>query len=513
MGGTELDLNDREDRWGSTYRISLGTTYGAHIDIATGAWEIPIYEYTGSVWKSSGNSYAAPQVAGVAALMLMVNPALTPNALKARLRNSADILEDFDGLDAAGNLDATEKNLAGGRRLNAYRAVKLALGEVTVQTDPLPEIVWNTDAFTSSIPPPLVLWEHGLGTAGGWKITQTDPVEVARMGGTEDNAVSSLIISAGYTVEVFRDSDFMGTSQTYTGPQRVDLTGQALDNQISSYKLSVTPPLVLREHGLGTVGGWEITQTDPVEVASLGAHNDQVSSLLIADGYTVQVFRYDDFKAARQTYVGPQAVDLTGNVLDNRINSYKFYATPDVAEAEALVLRESRVGVPSAWEIAHNDPVEVASLGADNDQVSSLIVAAGYTVEVFRHPDFRGFQKIYFGPQGVDLTGRALDNQISSYKLYVTPVVAEALVLRERGLHEAGGWEIVHTAPVEVAEMEGAEDNAISSLRIGAGYAVRVFRHRGFGGPRRIYRGPQEVDLTGRPLDNQISSYKLYATP
>ena len=210
------------------------------------------------------------------------------------------------------------------------------------------------------------------------------------------------IISAGYTVEVFRHWDFMGTSQTYTGPQSVDLTGQSLDNDIGSYKLYVTPPLVLREHGLGLheAGGWEIAQTAPVAVAGMGARNDQVSSLHIADGYTVQVFRYDNFKAARQTYVGPQSVDLTGKVLDNRINSYKFYATPAVAVAEALVLRESRLGEPSAWEIAHTAPVEVGWIGwADNDQVSSLSVAAGYTVEVFRRDVFRGARERYVGPQ------------------------------------------------------------------------------------------------------------------
>ena len=42
-------------------------------------------------------------------------------------------------------------------------------------------------------------------------------------------------------MEVFRHAHFEGTSQTYVGPQEVDLAGQALDNQISSYKLYATP--------------------------------------------------------------------------------------------------------------------------------------------------------------------------------------------------------------------------------------------------------------------------------
>ena len=326
VGGTELDqANNRERMWGSI-------TYGAHIDIAAGAKYIPRLRGT-----SSGTSFAAPQVAGVAALMLMVNSALTPGALKAKLRASADILEAFDGLDADGNVDATEKNLADGRRLNAYRAVKLARGETTTQIDPLPEIVANTDPFMiPGIVPALVLREQGLGEEGGWEIAQAGPVEVDWMLWWADgsNKVSSLIISAGYTVEVFRDSDFMGTSQIYVGPQSVDLAGTSLDNHITSYKLYVTPvvavekALVFREQGLNEEGGWEIAHNAPVEMAGMGAYNDQVSSLRIGDGYTVEVFRHPDFRGFKKIYVGPQVVDLTGRALDNQISSYKLSATP-----------------------------------------------------------------------------------------------------------------------------------------------------------------------------------------
>ena len=201
VGGTELDqANNRE-------RIWENTTYGAHIDIATGAKDIPTVDQT-----RSGTSYAAPQVAGVAALMLMVNPTLTPSELKAKLRDSADILEDFDGLDAAGNVSAMEENLADGRRLNAYRAVKLALGETTFQIDPLPEIVANTDAFTSAAP--LVLREQGLYEAGGWEITHTAPVAVASLGGrtTIGSPASSLRMA------IRSRSSAMGTTRGHGGP-------------------------------------------------------------------------------------------------------------------------------------------------------------------------------------------------------------------------------------------------------------------------------------------------------
>ncbi len=506
VGGTELDaVHNRERIWKDT---PYGTAYGAHIDIATGAGDIPTVGGT-----ESGTSFAAPQVAGVAALMLMVKPTLTSSELKAKLRASADILEAFDGLDADGNVAAWEKNLAGGRRLNAYRAVKLALEETTTQIDPLPEIVWNTDAFTSSAP--LVLREHGLGEAGGWELAHNDPVEVGWIGWADNDAISSLIVRDGYTVEVFRHRDFQGGQQTYVGPQEVDLSGQALDNQISSYKFYVTPavaaPLVLREHGLSETGGWELVHNDPVEVGWIGwADNDAISSLIISAGYTVEVFRHPDFQGEQQIYVGPQEVDLSGSTLDNQLSSYKFYVTPP------LMLREHGLSEAGGWEITQTGPVEVAEMEWEhNDAVSSLLIGAGYTVEVFSHAHFTGTRLIYIGPQTVDLAGHTLDNHISSYKLYATPASYQAapLVLREQALDVAGGWEIVETGPVEVVEMEGTHNDAVSSLLIGAGYTVEVFRHAHFAGTRLTYVGPQSVDLAGQALDNQLSSYKLYATP
>ena len=181
--------------------------------------------------------------------------------------------------------------------------------------------------------------------------------------------------------------------------------------------------LVLREQGLSAVGGWEIAHNDPVEVGQLwAADNDQVSSLTIGAGYTVEVFRGSYFRGRRLTYVGPQSVELAGTSLDNQISSYKLYRTAEAAGAEVLVLREQGLSAAGSWEIAHNDPVEVGWIGvADNDQISSLTIGAGYTVEVFRHSYFRGTAQTYVGPQEVDLTGHTLNNQISSYKLYDTP--------------------------------------------------------------------------------------------
>ncbi len=75
---------------------------------------------------TEGTSFSSPMVAGVAALMLAVNPSLTPSQLKALMAQSASPF-------AAGSSCATQ-GICGAGILNAYGAVKAAqatLGQAT----------------------------------------------------------------------------------------------------------------------------------------------------------------------------------------------------------------------------------------------------------------------------------------------------------------------------------------------------------------------------------------------
>ena len=275
----------------------------------------------------------------------------------------------------------------------------------------------------------LVLRQHPVGQ-GGWEIEESGPVEVNWIGDGHNDQISSLTVGDGYTVELFRHWYFGGTRLTLHGPQTVDvaeLSGYGMNDQISSYKLYATPPLVLRQHPLSNASGWEITQPGPVEVPATGpGEGDQISAILVGDGYTVEVFRHPDFQGTQLTYHGPQTVDvaeLADYGMNDQISSYKLSTTPP------LVLRQHPLSNASGWEITEPGPVEVNWIGnwyggAYNDQISSLIVGDGYTVELFQHAYFTGTRLIYHGPRTIDaaeLAARGMADQISSYELYATP--------------------------------------------------------------------------------------------
>lgn len=122
-----------------TEEANTDYAYGNNISITAPAKRIPV----GKGIVDSGNSYAAPQVAGVAALMLRIDPTLSSSTIKTKIINSADTIQDL-----------VDNDFANGKRLNAYRAVKSVLptlaGRVTLPLSPLPKIVINTNPLTTS---------------------------------------------------------------------------------------------------------------------------------------------------------------------------------------------------------------------------------------------------------------------------------------------------------------------------------------------------------------------------
>ena len=161
-------------------------------------------------------------------------------------------------------------------------------------------------------------------------------------------------------------------------------------------------------------------------------------------------------------------------------------------------------------------PVEVpATAPGEGDQISAILVGRGYTVEVFRHPDFRGTKLTFYGPRTVtqaDLAAYDMNDQISAYKLYETP----PLVLRQHPFYDAQGWEIVALDPGSVSSVDSGRHDEISGILIADGYSVEVYEHPNFGGHRHIYHGPRTVslwDLQNDGLNDKISSYAFYETP
>jgi thermitase len=110
------------------------STYGPHIDLSAPGWNI-FSTTTGSTYEyDTGTSYSAPIVAGVAACLLSINPALTTEQLTEILQSSAVDLgaPGWDPFYGWGRLDFARAAEMAFATLPLSRVSEVARGVVTV---------------------------------------------------------------------------------------------------------------------------------------------------------------------------------------------------------------------------------------------------------------------------------------------------------------------------------------------------------------------------------------------
>ncbi|MGE0930303.1 S8 family serine peptidase [Peijinzhouia sedimentorum] len=121
------------DRNGSRANFS---NYGSGIDLVAPGVEITTTDRVGSAGYNSGSDYttisgtsfAAPQVSGIAALILSVNPSLTFQQVRTIIESTADKIGGVAyTLGAGEQAGLTWNNQMGYGRVNAYNAVKAAI--------------------------------------------------------------------------------------------------------------------------------------------------------------------------------------------------------------------------------------------------------------------------------------------------------------------------------------------------------------------------------------------------
>ncbi len=115
--------------WPDNHHDGTGFAHNQWVDICAMGRRMSICMPGNNYGIGSGTSFAAPQVAGTVALMLSVNPNLTPAQIEEIIKSTADPIADGDQF----------VGLLGAGRLNAYRAVQAVLSTCGIST--MPEII------------------------------------------------------------------------------------------------------------------------------------------------------------------------------------------------------------------------------------------------------------------------------------------------------------------------------------------------------------------------------------
>lgn len=113
------------------YQKSSFSNYGNDIDLVAPGEDIYSTKMNNGYDYDLGTSFAAPQVAGVAAMMLSVNPSLTPSQIRSKLRSTCTKLSGYSYNASGWN------SYVGYGLLNAFAAVCSALSADEIVGPPL----------------------------------------------------------------------------------------------------------------------------------------------------------------------------------------------------------------------------------------------------------------------------------------------------------------------------------------------------------------------------------------
>ena len=232
--------------------------------------------------------------------------------------------------------------------------------------------------------------------------TKTTAEVTSLTNGTEyDFMVQAAEVSGGETVVTGAASSVTATPTAAVPEAPTGLTATPGDGQVT---LTWDDPgnITIRKHQYSTDGG-----TTFMDISGSGAATTTytVTGLTGVGEYTLAV----------------RAVNDSGESEASTVTAAPLWS--------ALTLSQHGSD-EDGWELTHHDAVLVAWVGVEhgaeyNDEISALTVADGYTVEVYQHANYEGHQLTFEGPLTVgaeDLEPHGMNDAISSYKLYPTPV-------------------------------------------------------------------------------------------
>lgn len=175
------------------------SNYGAGLDVVAPGVCVYTTDLVGAAGRTStdywtcfsGTSAAAPQVAGVMALILSANPKLTLSQARQILESNTDKLSSYSfSSNTAGQPNGTWNNEVGYGRVNAYKAVLAAIGGPITG----PSTICTSSLFSYPNPP--------SGTVVTWASSNTSALTINSNGlATRVNNYSGLVtITASLTI-------------------------------------------------------------------------------------------------------------------------------------------------------------------------------------------------------------------------------------------------------------------------------------------------------------------------
>lgn len=279
---------------------------------------------------------------------------------------------------------------------------------------------------------------------------------------------------------------------------------------------------------------------DTRALGKAGVGNDSIASIVVPDGFSTTLYVDNRFKGRSGSLFAASSC-LDRDRFKDVVSSLTVQARgeEDAVAAAAAARYPARGAAPSGatfYSFCDYRGVEVAlppgeyrlsdlqEAGINNNDISSLKVPRGYQVSLFANDFFRG-KSLVLGDNDNCLRDNGIDEQVTSVIVRADkritagassgssnnqPVATDVVAYSE-----CGYFGIDITLPpgeYKVADLEklGMPNNAISSFKVPAGYAVAIYENDFFRGAGKVLEADDKC-LIGDQLNDKISSIVVEA--
>lgn len=222
-----------------------------------------------------------------------------------------------------------------------------------------------------------------------------------------NDALSSLRVSAGFSVTLYDDKDFGGHSVTLTS-DNPRLDGISWNDRVSSIRVhgpALAQPVVYADAKYA--GRSQALRPGVYNVNDLTVGNDTISSVRVPGGFTVTLHETRDFYGNWEAFTGDIA-DLGPRNFNDRTSSIVVQGPAD--QSPVIVFADN--GFAGAAQALWPGRYDVSSLTVGNDAISSVIVPTGWKVVLYKDSGFQGDARGYTANNGE--LWRAGFNQVAS---------------------------------------------------------------------------------------------------
>lgn len=441
---TSVGSQDNHERFPGN--PSITHQHNAMVDITAPGYDVSITSASGSYTTGTGSSYASAYVSGTAALILSVNPCLTPDDIETILKNSSDNIY---------SVNAAYAGQLGAGRLNALNAIQTALQYTTLSANA--DVIRTCDTPEQTIvvapiggtSPYEVVWSSGatgmeltVTAAGSYTYTVTDATGCVGTGEviledaqvlTFDSEVHNVICNSSasgsidmmvnggvlpYTFAWDNGSTTEDISHLYAGTYTCQITDALGCTQYASFDITEPTAVVVtaavQNPTLVSTGSVDLTVEGGVAPYTFnwseGAQTEDLTDLT-AGMYQVIVSDANGCPTVTDVVLTEQTFNGVDGDIAEGISNSEIENTSSAGITEETVL---------TYSVYPNPTADVITIRTDSDEEVTVLIMDNSGKIVVSHEQMIGQIKVdmsqlpagTYHVKGESKTGRTLNTQV-----------------------------------------------------------------------------------------------------